>query len=51
MDSKHANALLQKKDALERKLKDEMTRPRPDFSLIQSIKKQKLALKQAIAFG
>lgn len=51
MESKHVTALLQKKEALERKLKAEMTRPQPDFSLVQSMKKQKLALKQAIALG
>lgn len=51
MESQHVTALLVKKDALERKLKAELMRPCPDFSLIQTMKKQKLALKQAITFG
>lgn len=49
MESSHVAALQAKHDGLERRLRDEMNRPAPDTSMIQSIKKQKLRIKEAIA--
>ncbi|RPF71925.1 YdcH family protein [Aurantiacibacter spongiae] len=49
MESSHASALQSKHRGLERRLKDEMSRPVPDAATIQAIKKQKLAVKEAIA--
>lgn len=49
MESSHVAALQAKHDGLERRLRDEMNRPAPDTSMIQSIKKQKLRIKEAIS--
>lgn len=45
----HVNALQSKHAGLEAKLRDELARPAPDAAMIQSIKKQKLRLKEEIA--
>ncbi|MHA7819348.1 MAG: YdcH family protein [Erythrobacter sp.] len=47
--SSHVNALQSKHAGLEARLRDEMARPAPDASMIQSLKKQKLRLKEEIA--
>ncbi|MFC4254476.1 DUF465 domain-containing protein [Altererythrobacter xixiisoli] len=49
MESSHVAALQSKHDGLERRLHDEMSRPNPDTALVQSIKKQKLKIKEEIA--
>lgn len=49
MESSHVAALQAKHDGLERRLRDEMNRPAPDSSMVQSLKKQKLRIKEEIA--
>jgi len=49
MESTHVAALHAKHQGLERRLHDEMNRPAPDAAMIQTIKKQKLMIKQEIA--
>jgi hypothetical protein len=48
MESSHVAALQAKHQGLERQLRDEMSRPVPDMSMIQSLKKQKLRLKEEL---
>ena len=45
----HVHALQSKHAGLEARLREEMARPSPDAATIQSLKKRKLALKEAIA--
>jgi hypothetical protein len=45
----HLHALQTKHAGLEARLRDEMARPVPDTATIQSLKKQKLRLKEEIA--
>ncbi|ASJ92218.1 MAG: YdcH family protein [Sphingomonadales bacterium] len=47
--SSHLNALQTKHAGLEARLREEMARPVPDTATIQSLKKQKLRLKEEIA--
>ncbi len=49
MDSSHVTALQTKHEGLDERLKDELNRPFPDMAKIQSIKKQKLKLKEEMA--
>ena len=49
MPSSHVDALKAKHANLEARLHDEQSRPAPDISMIQQIKKQKLRLKEEIA--
>jgi hypothetical protein len=49
MESSHVTALQAKHEGLERRLREELGRPAPDGSMIQTIKRQKLRLKEAIA--
>lgn len=49
MDSPHASALQLKHAGLERQIREEMSRPLPDITVIQDLKKQKLRLKEEIA--
>ncbi|HYD25389.1 MAG TPA: DUF465 domain-containing protein [Croceibacterium sp.] len=49
MDSSHVAALQAKHEGLEERLREEMSRPAPDSWMIQSLKKQKLKIKEAIA--
>ena len=51
MDSSHVAALQAKHEGLEQRIHDEMSRPAPDSSMIQTLKKQKLKIKEAISFG
>jgi len=51
MESSHVAALQAKHEGLEQRIRDEMNRPSPDSSMIQSLKKQKLRIKEAISFG
>ena len=50
MESTHIAALQAKHEGLERRLREEMSRPAPDMSMIQSLKKQKLRLKEELSF-
>lgn len=47
--SPHVNALQSKHAGIEARLRDELARPAPDAAMIQSLKKQKLRLKEEIA--
>lgn len=47
--SSHLNALQIKHAGLEARLREEMARPVPDTATIQSLKRQKLRLKEEIA--
>jgi len=49
METSHVSALHAKHDGLDRRLKDEMSRPAPDMVKIQFLKKQKLRIKEEIA--
>ena len=49
MENSHVAALQAKHEGLERRLRDEMSRPAPDDVIVQTIKKQKLLLKEEIA--
>ncbi len=45
----HIEALASKHAGIDAKLRDEMRRPVPDDATVQSLKKQKLRIKEAIA--
>ena len=47
MEASHVAALQARHEGLDAKLKQEMARPAPDMTIIQTLKKQKLRLKQA----
>lgn len=49
--SSHVDALQTKHAGLEARLRDEMARPAPDAAAVQSIKRQKLKLKEEITRG
>lgn len=49
MDTSHASALQLKHAGLERRLHDEMSRPVPDMAMIQSLKRQKLRIKEELS--
>lgn len=49
METSHVSALQAKHDGLDRRLRDEMSRPAPDAAKIQFLKKQKLRIKEEIA--
>jgi hypothetical protein len=49
MDNSHVAALQAKHQGLERRLHDELNRPAPDEAIVQTLKKQKLLLKEEIA--
>lgn len=51
MESSHVTALQAKHEGLERRLREEMARPVPDTTMIQTLKRQKLKLKEEIAFS
>jgi hypothetical protein len=48
MESSHIVALQTKHDGLERRIREEMNRPIPDDTILQTLKKQKLQIKQEI---
>ncbi len=48
MDTSHVSALQLKHAGLERQIQEEMNRPMPDNAVIQTLKKQKLRIKEAI---
>ncbi|WP_082825935.1 YdcH family protein [Croceicoccus estronivorus] len=49
MESSHISALQLKHRGIERQLREEMSRPAPDETFIQSLKKRKLRIKEALA--
>ena len=48
MESSHAAALQSKHEGLERRIREEMNRPVPDDTILQSLKKQKLRIKEEL---
>ncbi len=48
MEASHVSALQTKHAGLERLIEEEMTRPAPDYEMIQALKKQKLRIKEEI---
>ena len=51
MESSHVAALQAKHEGLERRIHDELNRPAPDSAIIQTLKKQKLRIKEELSFG
>lgn len=49
MDSAHIAALQAKHSGIDRRIADEIARPQPDLSMLATLKKQKLKLKEAIS--
>ncbi|OJW67876.1 MAG: DUF465 domain-containing protein [Sphingomonadales bacterium 63-6] len=49
METSHLAALQNKHEGLERRIRAEMNRPSPDEVILQSLKKQKLRIKEEIA--
>lgn len=49
MEQSHVSALQMKHAGIEQQLRDEMSRPLPDLSLVQTLKKRKLRIKEEIA--
>ena len=49
MDNSHIAALQAKHAGLEAQLRDELSRPAPDDGILQTIKKQKLRIKEELA--
>ena len=45
----HVNALQSKHAGLEARLRDEMARPAPDAAAVQTLKRQKLKIKEELA--
>jgi hypothetical protein len=48
MESSHTVALQSKHQGLEQRIREEMTRPVPDNAILQSLKKQKLRIKEEL---
>lgn len=48
MEQSHVSALQLKHAGIERELQREMSRPMPDHSILQTLKKRKLRIKEAI---
>lgn len=51
MESSHVSALQLKHQGLEQKIREELSRPSPDETIIQTLKKQKLRIKEEIILG
>lgn len=49
MDTSHVSALHLKHAGLERRIEQELSRPLPDNTVIQSLKKRKLRIKETLA--
>lgn len=49
MDNTHIAALQARHEGLEARLRDELNRPAPDGTILQTLKKQKLRIKEALA--
>ena len=48
MDTSHVSALQLKHAGLERQIQEEMSRPLPDNAVVQTLKKQKLRIKEEL---
>lgn len=48
MESSHVSALQLKHEGLEKRIREEMGRPSPDETILQTLKKQKLRIKEEI---
>lgn len=48
MESSHVSALQLKHQGLEKQIREELSRPSPDETIIQTLKKQKLRIKEEI---
>jgi len=48
MESSHTAALQSKHQGLEQRIREEMTRPVPDNAILQTLKKQKLRIKEEL---
>ena len=51
MESSHVAALQAKHEGLEQRIRDELSRPAPDDTTIQTLKKLKLRIKEELSFG
>ena len=51
MESSHVAALQAKHEGLERRLQEELSRPAPDSTLIQTLKEQKLIIQAELSFN
>jgi hypothetical protein len=49
METTHIAALQAKHEGLEARLREEMSRPAPDDAILQTLKKQKLRIKETLA--
>ncbi len=49
MESSHVSALQLRHAGIERKIAEEQTRPAPDQSMVQSLKKRKLRIKEELS--
>ena len=49
MDTSHVSSLELKHAGLEKRLEEEMSRPMPDNAVIQTLKKQKLRIKEELS--
>ena len=49
MDTSHVGTLQLKHAGLEKQIEDEMSRPMPDYAMLQELKKRKLRIKEEIA--
>ena len=49
MDTSHVSALQLKHAGLEQRIQEEMSRPLPDNAMLQTLKKQKLRIKEELA--
>ena len=50
MESTHVSALQMKHAGIERQIAEEMNRPMPDLSMLQTLKKRKLRIKEELSF-
>ena len=49
METSHVAALQAKHEGLEARLREELSRPAPDDAILQTLKKQKLRIKEELA--
>lgn len=49
MDSAHIAALQAKHSGIDRRIADEIARPLPDMSILATLKKQKLRIKEMLS--
>ena len=49
METSHVAALQAKHEGLEARLREELSRPAPDDVILQTLKKQKLRIKEELA--